>query len=182
MFKFLRKHRAKVLVALCVALVATPFIVYMIRPEIFSLVVSPKNRRKFSIASVHSIATTDKFKKSNLRKKRSEFFQKIIAMYRDLRFSFNEPITTFDITGELIGFEDRQIPSVPIPDSIKGIAGLDETFIYIDRMRAADALGKQLSASERTALLYFLHKLPKRDSLKPIELNSVKNQNRLNLY
>lgn len=171
-----RKKLTWVFVTLCVALLATPLIVYLIRPEIFSLVVSPENRRKLTVAFTRSTTTADKFKKSKLRKERSEFFQEIIAMYRDLRFSFNEPITTFNDKGEIIGFEDRRIPSVPIPESIKGIAGLDDTFSYIDRMRAADALGKQLTKPERTALLYFLHKLPKRDSLKAIDLNSVKNQ------
>jgi len=95
---------------------------------------------------------------------------------------------------------------VPIPDSVRGIVGLEtlrtaaskpagdadqprglslgpkpdtvekRVSAYIDRMRAADALGSNLPAAEKTALLRFLHKKTSEDALAPLDLDAVKNQ------
>jgi hypothetical protein len=89
-----------------------------------------------------------------------------------MRESF--PVSNED--GDCIGWEETLITSVPVPESIKAIAGLVKGVSYIERMRAVDALGSDLTSAERSALLHFLHKRPKEDSLAPIDLNAVKNQ------
>ena len=72
-------------------------------------------------------------------------------------------------------FLTKKLPVVEIPDTIRLIAGLEEEKGYVPRLESVNALGVELSPTEVTALLYFLHKKIGDDCIDPLELNAVKN-------
>lgn len=143
-------------------------ITIFLKSNAINLIIPPKKSKK-KITSSSVFNATKKQTNNTL-------INKICNQYGNIQFIFHDNQFVYDESGNFSGVEDFIMTSVTVPNSIKGIAGLDENFTYIDRMKATDALGENLTNPEQKALLHFLHKRRSEDKLTSLRFNSVKNQ------
>lgn len=172
--KFIAKYR--IMLSLSIVLIVLALVFY--RSDTYSLIRPPeKPAGKTADATIRQNRISLKTPET-AGPDIDALINRIRLEYGNIQFIFTDQRIIEDEVNSfgLPKYETVTYTSVPVPDSIKGIAGLDENFTYIDRMKAADALDENLTQPEQRALLHFLHKRTSEDKLEPIKLNSVKNQ------
>lgn len=161
------KHLKKILLACGIILVF--LLIAFFNSDFYFLLKRPTPQSNSDQANLTQITPLSK-KESN------SLLNRVQNQYGNIKFISHEPSMFFDEKTGKQKIEDIIITSVPVPDSLLGITGLDEKSTYQERINAADALGSNLSKSEQLALLHFLHKRTSEDRLEPMKLNAVKNQ------
>lgn len=148
--------------------------VFLWNSDIPNLILRPK-KQKNTVSKTQAISIKNN---QDLQHQSDSLLNNICMTYGNIEFITRMQIPIADEFNSfgIPKYETVEYTSVPVPESIKGIAGLDENFTYQDRMKAADALGNKLSSVEQRALLHFLHKRQEDDSLTPLRFNAVKNQ------
>ena len=78
----------------------------------------------------------------------------INMMYGTIEFVQRHQHFVYSEDGDSFSVEEHVYTSVEVPDTVRGIDGLDDGRSYQDRMRAVHSLPDNLSVKEQTALLH----------------------------
>lgn len=134
------------------------------KSDTYNLIFSPKFRGKKIVTEEKTFLNKDK--------KSQEHLEKVCREYAPVTFYQQPELAFYEDNGN----EINDFTTIDVPDHLHALTGIDRKATYHQRLKAADSLGKNLVPPDKLALLYFLHKRVEKDSLKPVELNAVKNQ------